>query len=281
MNLTKLQFDFLVYIESHSGKHLTQRDIALGMDISLGSVNKFITFFVKEKLIEVKNKCISITKKGLEFLEPYRVKNAIILAAGFSERLAPLTLTTPKPLIKVNGIRIIDTIIDALNDNGIKDIYVVVGYMKEQFYCLLEKYPFIKFIENPLFNESKNISSLYFAKEKLNNTYICEGDIFITNKSIIKKYQYESCYYAIFEENTDDWCFKVTNSYIKHLSIGGSNVYRMSGISYWDLNDSKKIQSLVNDKFNSNGGKELFWDEVLFDKRNPVVRISIDRKSVV
>ena len=262
MNLTKLQFDFLVYIESHSGEHLTQRDIALGMDISLGSVNKFITFFVKEKLIEIRNKCICITKKGLEFLEPYQVKNAIILAAGFSERLAPITLTTPKPLVKINGVRIIDTILDALYEKDINEVYIVVGYKKEQFEVLKEKYPSIKLIENPLYNEAGNIASLYAAKEFLGNSYIIEADLFINDKSIFQKYEYCANYRAILKDKTDDWCFKTKNKFITKITIGGSNVFKMAGISYWDFKSAQLLSKDIGKVFNSPGGKENFWDIV-------------------
>ena len=66
--------------------------------------------------------------------ENHIVKRAIIMAAGFGNRMYPLTLTTPKPLVKVNGVRMIDTVVDGLRSNGITEIYVVVGHLKEQFY---------------------------------------------------------------------------------------------------------------------------------------------------
>ena len=80
------------------------------------------------------------------------VKNAIIMAAGMGNRMQPLTLETPKPLIKVNGSRMIDTSIRALHANGIYEIYVVVGYMKERFSCLEKEYPGIVLIENPYYD---------------------------------------------------------------------------------------------------------------------------------
>ena len=86
------------------------------------------------------------------------VERAIILAAGKGTRLKPITLTTPKPLIEVNGKRMIETIIDALVENNIKEIYIVLGYMKEKFYYLKNKYSNIKFIENSYYDECNNIS---------------------------------------------------------------------------------------------------------------------------
>ena len=93
----------------------------------------------------------------------YKVERAIIMAAGFGSRMSPLTLETPKPLVKVNGTRMIDTVIRGLHENGIYEIYVVVGYLKEQFYDLEKEYEGLKVIENPYYDTCNNISSLYLS----------------------------------------------------------------------------------------------------------------------
>ena len=94
----------------------------------------------------------------------HTVKRAIIMAAGIGKRMQPVTFKTPKPLIKVNGIRMIDTVIQALHKNHITEIYIVVGYLKEQFYPLEYQYPGVKIIENPYYDTCNNISSLYMAR---------------------------------------------------------------------------------------------------------------------
>ena len=94
----------------------------------------------------------------------HTVKRAIIMAAGFGSRMQPVTLTTPKPLVKVNGMRMIDTVIQGLHHNGIQEIYIVAGYLKEQFYALEIQYPSEKIIENPYYDICNNISSLYVAR---------------------------------------------------------------------------------------------------------------------
>ena len=104
-----------------------------------------------------------ITSSGLNALEPYRVKRAIFIAAGFGSRLVPITFNTPKPLVRVHGVRIIDRLIDACLAAGIDEIFIVRGYLGELFDQLLYKYPMIKFLENPVYNQANNISSSLVA----------------------------------------------------------------------------------------------------------------------
>ena len=119
-----------------------------------------------------------------------KVERAIIMAAGLGNRLNPITLTTPKPLIKVNGVRMIDTAISALHKNGISEIYVVVGYLKEQFKGLEKDYPGVVLLENPYYAECNNIASLYVARDYIENAIIMDGDQIIYNPEIRK---FDSC----------------------------------------------------------------------------------------
>lgn len=263
MELTRYQFNFLTYVEAHSGKALTQRQIADGITLSLGTTNKLLNQFVEDDIIIVHNdKTIEITEKGFKLLEPYKVRKAIIIAAGFGSRMAPVTLDTPKPLVKVNGVRIIDTLLDALYAKDITNITIVVGYKKEQFQQLLEKYPTLKFIENPIYNESNNISSMYYARDIIDRCYVCEADLVISNPIVITKYQYCSNYLGAYVSETDDWCFFKKGNYINHVAVGGENCWHMIGISYWDEKDSAILREDIVKVFNSRGGKEKYWDNV-------------------
>ena len=256
--LTKKQFTVLQILAS-AEKQLSQRKIAAQSQMSVGSVNRILDDFKTAGLYDGS----SITAEGYQTLEPYRVKRAVILAAGFGDRMMPITLNTPKPLIRVNGVRIIDTMLDALYRKDIKDIYIVRGYLKEQFDQLLYKYPTIHFIDNDDYKETNNISSILKVKDILANCYVMEGDLIIKNPDLIQKYQYESNYLGVPVDRTDDWCFTVNNKkVITGVVVGGINCYHMYGISYWTEEDSRKLSQHIQEVYDAPGGKERFWDLV-------------------
>ena len=261
MQLTINQFEVLTTIERNQ-KKLSQRDIAKETKLSLGTINKAISELLDNKLIDKEN---SITRSGLEVLEPYRVKKAIFLAAGFGSRLVPITLNTPKPLVLVNGKRIIETLLDAVVKAEIEEIYIVTGYLSEQFAILKKKYPQIKFVENNMYNEANNISSAYLVRNLIKNAYVLESDLYLYNSKLIRKYEYHSNFLGYYVDRTDDWCLDVKNGIITKEKVGGINCYQMVGISYYDEEDGKKIEKDMEDVFKSPGGKEKYWEQVILD----------------
>lgn len=252
------EFKVLEALESAGAKALTQREIASLSGLSLGTVNRTVSELSERGCIEGG----SLTAVGLRALEPYRVKRAIFIAAGFGSRLVPITLNTPKPLVRVHGQRIIDSLLDAVVAAGIEEIYIVRGYYGEQFDQLKYKYPTIRFIENPMYNEANNISSLMVAKYLLSNAYVIESDLLLSNPSLITKYQYHSNYLAIPMDRSDDWCFKVKKDVITDLMVGGEDVWQMVGVSYWTEEDGRRLVEDIPATFNMPGGKERYWDEV-------------------
>lgn len=226
-----------------------------------------------------------ITEKGLKALEPYKVKRAIILAAGFGSRMVPATLTLPKPLVKVNGVRFIDTLIDKLLKNDIEEIYVVRGYLKEKFDELLLDYPFIKFIDNDLYITENNISTLMKAINLVDSCYICEADFLIKGDDVIEKYQFETNYLGALVEQTDDWCFDLDgNGNLCNYRKGGHNCVQAYGISFWNHDDSLLLRKYLVKMYSSIENRQKFWEMCIFDDYKDFFDIKprlVERKDIV
>ena len=259
MELTRRQFDILEALATNKTV-LSQRDLEKVTGHSLGSINKTVKELTDLGYMEEG----VITNSGVNALEPYRAKRAIFIAAGFGSRLVPITFNTPKPLVRVHGVRIIDILIEACLEAGINEIYIVRGYLGELFDQLLYKFPMIKFLENPMYNEANNISSALVARYMLSNAYVFEADLLISNPKIIKKYHYQSDFLGIKKERSDDWCFRVENGIIKEEKVGGEgdDIWQMVGISYWNEADGHRLSQDIADVFASPGGKERYWEQV-------------------
>ena len=258
-DLTRKQFDILEAL-ALTKEPQTQRDLEKATKHSLGTINRTIKELTDQGFVADG----IITNQGIAALEPYRAKRAVFIAAGFGSRMVPITFNTPKPLVRVHGVRIIDRLIDACLAAGINEIYIVRGYLAEQFDQLLYKYPMIKFLENPVYNEANNISSSLVARYMLSNAYVFEADLLISNPAIICKYHYTSDFLAIKKERSDDWCFTVKDGIIQEERVGGEgdNVWQMVGISYWNEIDGHKLSQDIADVYASPGGKERYWEQV-------------------
>lgn len=262
--LNKKEFDILLFIKSNEDNKISQRKISTETGFSLGTVNKLITELTEKEYI---TSDLKITEVGLKALEPYKVQRAIFLAAGFGSRLVPITLNTPKPLIKVHGKKIIETLLDAVVKANIPEIIIVRGYLGEQFEVLLHKYPNIKFIDNPKYNEANNISSAYMVKDYFERAYVLESDLLLSNEKLIREYEYSSHFLGIPVDETDDWCVETKNGIITKEKVGGVNCHLLLGISYYDEEYGKKLAKDMEEVFNSPGGKEKYWEQVQLDVR--------------
>ena len=208
-----------------------------------------------------------ITEAGLVALEPYKVKRVIFLAAGFGSRMVPITINTPKPMVRVHGKRIIETLIDAVLAAGIDEIYIVRGYLGEQFELLQRKYPMIQLIENPDYDGTGTISSFYYARNLLDHAYVMESDLVVANPKVVHRYHYTSDFMGTKVDQTDDWFLKIDEAgTITEIGVvgAGENCFRLIGMSYWDGRDGKELAHDIQEAYEGPEGHKLPMSYVPF-----------------
>ena len=200
------------------------------------------------------------------------IKRAIILAAGKGNRMKPVTDFIPKPLVKVNGVSFIETIINAIKMNNIKEVYIVVGYMKEKFSFLKEKYPEVTLIENPYYDTCNNISSLYVVRDKLEECIIMDADQMIKNTDILFTNFGKSGYCCKWiNKFENDWILTINNDKkIISCNRNGGIGWRLYSISRWTKEDGKRLSELLEKEFIINNNTQIYWDDIaMFCYPNP------------
>lgn len=192
----------------------------------------------------------------------FRVDNAVIMAAGISSRFAPLSYERPKALINVRGEVLIERQIRQLREAGIDEIIVVVGYMKEMFYYLEEKFG-VHIVVNSDYNVRNNNSSIYAAREYIRNTYICSADNYFTKNPFELEVE-DSYYAAVYADGyTKEWCMETgADGYINHVKIGGFNSWYMLGHVFWNDDFSRKFLNILESEYDFPETAGLLWESI-------------------
>ena len=254
--MNKREKDVLIALSSC--QYIGQRDLAKRCSCSLGAVNASLQALSKEGYITPEMK---LTKKATELLSAYSPKRAIILAAGFGIHQPPSYIQRPKPLLKVRGERLIERTISQLKDVGINEIHIVVGFAKEQFEYLIDKYS-VDLIVNSQYAEKNNLHSLALAKDYLENSYIVPADIWCKKNPFSQKELYS--WYMVSDTQTAESSLRV-NRYeelapIPHSSMGNYQI----GISYIAKDEAAAIRQRLCEMDSDRRYQGSFWEETLY-----------------
>lgn len=257
--LSKGEFNVLSSVAR--GFATTQRAIAEEQGMSLGSVNHAFRQLSDVGLLDG----FALTDAGREALAPYRVDNAIIMAAGLSSRFAPISYERPKGVLTVRGEVLIERQIRQLKEAGIDDITVVVGYMKEDFFYLEDLFG-VEIRVNAEYAERNNNSTLMLVREKLGNTYICSSDDYF-EKNVFSPYEYRAYYSTVFFDGpTDEWAVETgSGGRIVRVSVGGEDDWCMLGHVYFDRAFSERFREILEAEYDLPETAPKLWEELYID----------------
>ena len=248
---------------------ITQRELARLLDVSLGTANRLVNEAIGQGLIknDINSNNYSLTEQGTEYLRPYKVDGALIMAAGFGSRFVPLTFETPKGLLEIFGERMIERQIKQLHAVGITDITIVVGYLKEKFDYLIDKYQ-VKLLYNPEYASKNNLATIYHAREILRgkNMYILSSDNWMRN-NMYHAYECGAWYATSYMEgDTSEWCVKTNKKgRITSVSIGGQNCHVLYGPAFFSKEFSEQFLPIINEYYHRPGTEQFYWENAAVD----------------
>ena len=257
--LTKSEFKILSAL--HAEPLTNQREVTERSGVSLGTANKHLKSLREQGLIDG----YTVTERGLEALAPYKVENAVIMAAGLSSRFAPISYEKPKGLLKVRGDVLIERQIRQLQEAGITDIMVVVGYKKEHFFYLEREYG-VTIVVNEEYASRNNNSSLMKVRHKLGNTFVCSSDDYFTENPF-EPYVYKAYYASVFVEGpTKEWCIHAgTGDRIESVTVGGCDSQIILGHVYFDRAFSQTFVRILEAEYDLPVTADKLWEEIYVD----------------
>lgn len=247
---------------------ITQRELAQKLNLSLGGINGLIKeCLAKGQITFSQEGSYDVTEQGKEFLEQFRVDGALIIAAGFGSRFVPLTFETPKGLLKVFDERMIERQIKQLHEVGIYNITIVVGYLKEKFEYLIDKYG-VSLLYNREYASKNTLTTLYHARKVLmgKNMYLLPSDNWL-KENMFHTYECGSWYSSIFKEGeTSEWCLSINKKgKIQHVKIGGRDSWVMYGPAFFTSAWSEAFFPILEAYYRLPGTEQFHWEQVYME----------------
>ncbi len=267
------QSEFSVLAALAEGDISSQRQLASAAEVSLGTANRVLRALEERGLSEG----FSVTEAGCTALAPYKVDNAVIMAAGVSARFAPLSYEKPKGLFEVRGEVLIERQIRQLKQAGIDDITVVVGYMKESFFYLEDKFG-VRIAVNRDYAVRNNNGTLMLVRARLGNTYVCPSDNYYTENPF-HLYRYKPEYAAEFSPGpTEEYVAALTRTGdIKSISCGGSDAWMLMGYAYFDRAFSRAFAATLERVYDLSDTAPKLWEDIFADHVRELPAMSLRR----
>ena len=240
---------------------MTQRRLAAALDISLGQANHLVRQADQAGYVSASN--LELTAAGRVYLDTFKVDNAIVLAAGFGSRFVPLTLETPKGLLEVHGEPMLERQLRQLREAGIEEIILVVGYMKERFEYLVDKFG-VKLLFNQEYSSKNNLASLYHASEYLSSSYILVADNWMEH-NMFHRWEPDSWLSGLyFEGPTSEWVVTFgAKGRIKRLDIGGHDAWAVVGPGHFTREFSAQFRALLEEAYATPGTEDWYFEHVI------------------
>ena len=258
--LSQSQFDVL-YALLRADDALTQRRIQESTSMSLGRVNAVVRECEAAGYILERH----LTEAGRAALEPYRVNNAVIMAAGLSQRFAPISYERPKGMLRVCDEVLVERQIRQLHEAGIKDVTIVVGYKKEYFFYLAEQFG-VKIVVNDDYVSRNNNGSLWLVRDILANTFICSSDDYFTDNPF-ESHVYKAYYSAQYVEGpTEEWCITTgPGDRITDIEVGGADAWIMLGHVYFDRTFSAAFRRILEAVYHLPETAPKLWEAIYIE----------------
>lgn len=239
-----------------------QCTVAARCDVSVGSVNKAARSLRVAGLLDGEG---VPTKNGKAALEPYRVRNAVILAAGMATRLSPLSFERPKAMFEVRGEVLVERQVRQLREAGVDEVVVVVGHMKEAFFYLEEELG-VTLVDNPSYAVRNNNGSLWAARGYLGNSYVVSSDEYFTENPF-RAYRYESTFSVCRSAGRTDEQVVTLDSRGRILSVeqGGADALYLLGPAYLDRAFVERYLAILGDEYDRPETAPKLWEQVFAD----------------
>lgn len=254
--MNKQECDVLLEIKKQP--YINQRILAEATGHSLGIINRCMKALVSQEYLD---KDFVLTAKAYNELKLKSPQRAIILAAGFGMRMVPINMETPKALVEIKGEVLIERTIRQLHVAGIREIYIVVGFMKEKFEYLIDKYG-VELIVNSEYAQKNNLHSMKRALPYLENAYIIPCDIWCKENP----YHAEELYswYTVSEQEDRESTVRVNRKMELVQCPATETGNRMVGISYLTGDEVITVRENIGNMCLDSRYDGAFWEEALY-----------------